>query len=507
MRAVPICGVLLFACLLPGCDLSGSEALDEAAQAVAEAADPAEAELAPEPSPEHLKARMQAAQMECAVQEPNWERLNEQIAQRDFAALDAAGEEVRVAYAGAPRCERYVWELYGLLIDNTDLPGAEAWVQARPGSWMAHSLRAEKLVALGYERRGTRFAKDVTQEQWQGMRDAFARADRDIARALELEPGALPPYATAFWRYQASGGAKEIERALAALLERDPMTYGLRRRAIDRLTPRWGGSFAAMRKVADEAQAHVDANPRLYLLYGYAEWRIGDEYFSSRKYAEAAARYRKALEYGDIEDWYDSLANALHYQDDWKGVLETADRALATVGESGRMRLWRARALFDLGRTQESLADFDKTIELAPRWSWGLRHRAYARRQLGLVSGAIADLHASFETEKSDWALLSLAELAEADPKAAEKSAEIARRVIDAEPKNRAAWFLLGSALAANQSPDAKAAMQRYVELAQGDGEESTRLAQARSVIEPKRAGGLPAQAYHGLAPPAAPAP
>jgi tetratricopeptide (TPR) repeat protein len=273
--------------------------------------------------------------------------------------------------------------------------------------------------------------------------------------------------------------------------------------ALEASAPNWGGSLAAMRALADDAQRFADRNPKLRKLLGNADVQQGHALRLEGRYADAEALYRRALSHGDDHDWYDALARCLQAAGKWQALLQVSDEWNAALDQVGA-QVWRGIALVQLGRPEEALAAYEIALRVDPENARTLELHAAALRRLGRFADAASDLRHALALHYNGWSVTQLAEIAAEAPGTAAQSAELARALVAANPTYHEAWFLLGSALRASGNPEASAAFERYVALAQSDGAESTRLAQVRRFLHPPVPGGrtLPALAYLGLAHP-----
>ena len=501
MRGALVRGALL-AALLTGCGHDADAPTQSGAEAAAAGPVPADSAIAPAPDAAIMKAPTNRELSKlCPLGDGTTiDSLHRLLERGEFAEVDAVFRRTHEAYRQTSACEFYVRNTVEAL-RNFDFALLDRWVAARPESWAALTTRASKWVNTGYQRRGGRLAKDVTQEQWAGMRDAFARAGRDLQRAVEIEPNGFMAYADAIRLLQASGGEPEWRPWLDALLARDPANFEVRWAALDALVPNWGGSLAAMRELAEDAQRFADRNPKLRKLLGRADVEQGHAYRLAGRYAEAAVLFRRALAHGDDHIWYDELAKCLEAMGQWKEVLEVSDSWIAALDQAIAY-VWRGRALLELGRPAEALASYDVAIQYSPDYAYALRLRASALKRSGRLAEASSDLHHALALEYDAWAVNELAEIATEDPTSTPHSVSLARTLIDKHPNDPAPWFLLGSALHASGAAEARAALDRYVALAQASGDEWARLAKARRMLNPPPPGGrpLPALAYLGLA-------
>ncbi|MCC6759441.1 MAG: tetratricopeptide repeat protein, partial [Candidatus Omnitrophica bacterium] len=144
-------------------------------------------------------------------------------------------------------------------------------------------------------------------------------------------------------------------------------------RIINRLTPRWGGSYETMEEFAEDSDQYLDKNPDLKILRGFIYIDRGDivkrRAESNSKVISTVAKNAVPL----LTSVIDSLATALEkpreYTDEEKEnvrkAIELYGRAL-TFGENASFYEDRAYAYDILKNTSAQLADFKRAIELYP---------------------------------------------------------------------------------------------------------------------------------------------
>jgi tetratricopeptide (TPR) repeat protein len=341
----------------------------------------------------------------CAAPAPDPAALGDAARSGRYPELEGTLDVLLQAYADDPGCEEHLWTAFGALA-RVPLESLDRWAAERSDSWAAFTARGGHYLDSGYASRGEKLARDVTDEQWDGMRKAFARAGADLQRAVELRPDGFVAYGYAIGVFRASGGGEPIAEWLGALLTRDPLNRGVRERAMQALTPNWGGSLEEMEEVAEQAQPFAERNPRLRILAGYpivAEanlaWRDGD-------LARAAAGYRRGLAYGDLWLWHNGLAKLLDKQREWRALKAHADAWLALGNADPAPWMWRSRALLALGNPGGALEDADHALTLTPQDPYLLRLRGDALGRLGRLADSLAAFEAALALAPDDaWTI------------------------------------------------------------------------------------------------------
>jgi tetratricopeptide (TPR) repeat protein len=469
------CGILTFALLLAfaGCS--------ENAGAPAETAAAGEAVAPRAPSMLEWSQR-------CTAEPPDAAELRELLAAARYDELEARLQRVHEAYWADPACEGRVWESSAALMWRPSQQ-LDSWIAAHEDAWAALAIRGGRRVEDGYRARGGALSKDVTERQWEGMRDAFAAARADLERALALEPRAI--FAAGYWikMLRAGGDKREVAAVLDRTLAVDPANYGVRRRAMEALNPRWGGSLRAMESVAKQAQSESERNPRLRLLPGFPHAARGEMAWARHEWDAAIAGYESALRYGGYPDWYRSLCKLLSRQDQYRQLVRVAKDWLEYSPDEAEAHFYRATGYLFMRSMERARADLDRAIELAPRYTRAYQTRSLLRARSGDLEGAANDLRRAQELSPEDaWTLQQLGPMLAERLGRPEEAVSVYRKLVALDAKSADAWFRLGSLLHAQGDPEAKSALEHYVRIAQGDSTEAARLARAQRMLDPEAA-------------------
>jgi tetratricopeptide (TPR) repeat protein len=421
----------------------------------------------------------------CAAPLVDGNLLAAHFSNRQYAELETLLERIYADSWADPACESRVWHTFGWFASQrlTDL---EAWVAARPDSWTALTVRGNYWMGEGYRRRGQKLSKDVVEDAWRGLHEAFAAARSDLDAAIEQEPRAGYAYAGLMGVFQASADKSEISPYLDRLLALDPNTYQTRRAAIVALSPRWGGSLVAIRAIAEVAQTHVDRNPRLRVLLGFADAAQGVNEWNAGDRQRAIEHMRRALSFGGQHEWYETLCNLYYIEGEHENAIRTATDWLEYDVHWAEALHWRSKSHREIGLYQRAREDLDQAVELWPEGEQIRKSRAYLLELRGDDLAAVEDLQKALELDPNDtWTLLHLSRRLAGPLDRADEAEPHLRRLIEIEPNSPEPWFHLGNLLLARGAGEARATLEHYLALAQGDTEETTRIARAEQLLNP----------------------
>jgi hypothetical protein len=149
----------------------------------------------------------------------------------------------------------------------TGRPGwLDEWCAARPASAVPLLFRGSHSRHWAWQARGAGLARTVEQEAWPLFHERLVAADRDLARAAELDPEDPTPHALGLWAvYGLSLGQAELLRRFGEADRRHRWHLGAYRAMSQGMASKWGGSNerllefagAALREAPDGHPVHV----------------------------------------------------------------------------------------------------------------------------------------------------------------------------------------------------------------------------------------------------------
>ncbi|MEU0039007.1 hypothetical protein [Streptomyces sp. NPDC006333] len=179
-----------------------------------------------------------------AFPEAGW--LRQAVAARDWAGIRQYAD-------GLPHGVNRSF-LVGVI---ADIPGVEhplrELVAAAPDDVLALTLLGTREVMLGWEIRTSARAKNVSREQFAGLRAHLRQAEQLLMRATALDPthdGAWVSRLTTAMGLQL--GQNEARRRYDRLAAHHPHHYSGQARLLQQLCPKWSGSWEAAHGFARE---------------------------------------------------------------------------------------------------------------------------------------------------------------------------------------------------------------------------------------------------------------
>ncbi len=103
------------------------------------------------------------------------------------------------------------------------------WVKKYPSSYQAFLVRGIYNENLAWKRRGTKYAKDTTKEQFDGFDFFLQKSIEDLKLSVKLKPDLGPAYWYLVETHMGLGGKdKEIAEYYKAGIDIDPASYHIR---------------------------------------------------------------------------------------------------------------------------------------------------------------------------------------------------------------------------------------------------------------------------------------
>jgi tetratricopeptide (TPR) repeat protein len=219
--------------------------------------------------------------------------------------------------------------------DPTFAPLLDAWAHRAPTSFAAFAARASYRDGLAWYYRGQDYAAETSEAQFQKLKELHHLALQDLKRALELRPKLVAAHTMKLSILNADGSADaKIEQVLKDGLKVCPQCFEIRARYLVSLTPRWGGSYAAMQRYTKGLAPLFAQNPKLKVLGGFADSDRCKVLRHEHKLSEAHVACDAALSFGDDPRSLTGKLRILKEQERYAEMLPYADRALRISPEN-----------------------------------------------------------------------------------------------------------------------------------------------------------------------------
>lgn len=393
---------------------------------------------------------------------------------RDFAGLSAQLEQVQGEFAAGQRSEVSVDLAFDALANNDPAHDAllTAWVKAQPDAYAPLLARGRYYLQLGLAWRVEGYARDVSVQQREQLRNAFDLAERDITAALALKPGLTVAYASLV---QLSGTLGD-DTALAEWTQRGlavaPASYEIRKSRLYLLFPRWGGSYAEIDAFVEDTKTHVDENPALRGLLGFADYVRAFNLHRAGHCEEAIATLDQALAAGETAWLWKERGICQWRLGKFAAAVADLNRAVALYPQMARALYWRGSAYLSLGDADRAFEDFAMAVELDPFDYYANKDLGYEQSKRGLDAEAAASYRRAltYRTDKADtWYQLGWTQLYRLkDAKAAAQASGHATRLASHRPRYQ---YLHARALYETRDCGLVAAFDRYLKLCSEGGD------------------------------------
>jgi tetratricopeptide (TPR) repeat protein len=311
--------------------------------------------------------------------------LRQWLAERRFEALNETLDRYQQAFMADYTREFALIDAYQSF--SAPLPEDEArlesWISASPGHYQPYLAAAFYYYARGWESRGFKWRKDTTDEQINGMRLNFSKAEEKAAAALKIDPDLMPAYDLLIGIQNSNGNDPAEKETIQTALAKFPHSYVLWSRALWASEPRWGGSYAQMGRLAGAAEPNAREYPVLTALHGAAFYDLARCYKSDKSYTKALAAINKAISFGDRGYYYALRAEIYAFgMKDYDRAGADADLAVSLRPTESGNYLSRAKISFAREAYEEALSDLKTIDAIQPEDPSTLQWRQWAARNL-----------------------------------------------------------------------------------------------------------------------------
>src|SRR5262245_64293942 len=191
---------------------------------------------------------------------------------RQFDALESWLVDLQTQFEADHRKEHWPIDALDAFgnVDPALEPLLDAWVAAKPQSYMALAARGIHQESVGWYKRGARWACETPPENFERMRESHVTAFPDLDEALRRHPALVAGHRALIRIATANSAPFELKRRLLdQALAICPDCFNVRLVFIFGIRPRWGGSYEKMEAFAAESVT-ATSNKRMRLLTGYA---------------------------------------------------------------------------------------------------------------------------------------------------------------------------------------------------------------------------------------------
>jgi tetratricopeptide (TPR) repeat protein len=271
---------------------------------------------------------------------------------RSYDALD----QVLAAYADSVlrdhRVEYRLFDAYAAFA--VAVPALEPlltdWVKQRPTSAAARLARANFFKASGWNARGFRYAGETSDQQFARMGNFFRLTVADLEVALRLAPNSVVAYRQLIDLSSSQRDRTASRRFLDQALKLQPNSFVLRMAHMNNLLPRWGGSYDAMARFAEESAPYAVRNPRINALKGFVDWDKGRISNAAGKKGDAIEAYQRALQFGNLWLFRYDRGRFNYRSDNEEQALEDFNSSLQQVPQNADALNERSSVAYELGR-------------------------------------------------------------------------------------------------------------------------------------------------------------
>jgi len=307
----------------------------------------------------------------------------EKLKASKFDAVESALKSYEDAAAKDPRGEMNLAYGFGAFAtsDPEVADKVRAWTAKSPDSAIAHCARAIVLEEAAAQARGHEGGptSSLPPDHFMDMEKDLNQSVMEADSARGLDPNLINAYIPAIDAARMEMDPVPVEDANNRALAKFPASFQIRLAIIKGMEPKWGGSYDAMDKFANESQGNVSMNPMLHYLLGFPAMAQAHDLQADQKWSESIPLLNHAIELGDYPTFYTYRGNAYYGLQKFDLALadyQCANELTPDNPENLQMLALTAhsldRATDALGYTNRYLQLKDSNKEIADVHEWAL---------------------------------------------------------------------------------------------------------------------------------------
>jgi len=267
------------------------------------------------------------------------------IREHDYQNLDAAFSRIEDKFsAGVISAGEYnsLYEKFGATT-SSEIEALNDWVKNSSSPEFALAARAKTYYDLAWKVRGSAFSSKTSTAQFDGMDKYFNLATEDLKQSMKITDGILYAHITLVGIAGVNRSALDAEAIYAKGLQKFPNSYLYAYFYMDKIQPKWGGSYLQMREVARSYRDHYSENPLLVTLSGLELVGRGDIENRNEDYDAAIKNYKRALLYGFRQSILDDIFYAYKETKEYDMAAEIMSLCISSFNDNASCYFNRAQ--------------------------------------------------------------------------------------------------------------------------------------------------------------------
>jgi tetratricopeptide (TPR) repeat protein len=263
--------------------------------------------------------------------------------------------------------------------DRSLAPKYDAWVNKYPNSYVARVARGIYYKEIGYEERGGGYISETSEMQIAKMDDAMQKAISDFGASIKMDPKPFLSYYDMIDITSSYSGIAYTRKMYDQAILLAPTFVDVRRKYMQALEDKWGGSLEQMREFLNECKRAALPQSQLNALESMVYANAASELEQGSDHAGSESAYRKAIELGgtDCDSCLAlSLSNILVEENKIAEAIPFLNRYVKDHASDNSTLEWRASLYLRIRKVPEAVADLTKAADAG---------EAAAQNQLGVL--------------------------------------------------------------------------------------------------------------------------
>ncbi|APV50872.1 hypothetical protein BWI17_14960 [Betaproteobacteria bacterium GR16-43] len=256
--------------------------------------------------------------------------------------------------------------LFGVFEDKSTSaqePLHREWIKRYPKSEAAYLAAAIYYLGAAHSARGSKFAEDTSDEQFEAMGESLVKANGLLDEAQRLSKRPAMEISQRIRIATNTGNPQRSTQLYRKAIQDDPRTLTVRVRYAWASNPKWGGSVSQLTSIVEDAKGLPEPDQR------YVKYLVQYELASSRETQEDVKGAVEGFEktYPLCPGLEGALGAALRLREknkEYAAALPLAEEFIKRYPERGRGYVARGWSRYYSGQVKESIADYERAAEL-----------------------------------------------------------------------------------------------------------------------------------------------
>ena len=237
------------------------------------------------------------------------------------------------------------------------------WINRYPKSEAAYLAGAVYYLDRAHSARGSKFAEETSDEQFEVMGEFLVKANGLLDEAERLSKRPAMEIGQRIGIMTNTGNSQRTTQLYRKAIKDDPQTLLVRARYAWASNPKWGGSVEQLSSIVGDAKNLPEADQR-YVRY-FVQYELASSLETQKDEKRAAEAFENTyMLCPGLEGAINAALRLREKSKEYALMLPIAEEYVKRYPARGKGYVSRGWALYHTGKVKESFADYEKAADL-----------------------------------------------------------------------------------------------------------------------------------------------